>query len=93
MGPTGTLNLAFCPHILQESFSCTKEKSENGSSSRRRIHVRSKDPLRIARQIEKSLNDPAPPSGGKGGKGKRGEHGNKGVRQDIIISFRLCPAI
>jgi hypothetical protein len=47
-----------------------------GGHRSKRIHVRSKDPLKIARQIEKNLN--AEPKRHKGGQG-----GQKGVRRSL----------
>ena len=52
--------------LFQEAFSKSKESARDhkeSSSRRNRIHVRSKDPMRIAKQLEKSLNGGGAPSG------------------------------
>ena len=61
---------------MQEAFSKSKDSARDEQSShsrRKRIHVRSKDPSRIAKQIEKSLN-----AGGSTGKQPKNI---KGVRK------------
>ena len=64
---------------MQEAFSKSKERENGGDSNsrRKRIHVRSKDPLKIAKQIEKSLN--AAPKHHHHKKGASGPGGHKGV--------------
>ncbi len=57
------------PFVNQEIF---KKKEDGGGDDYRnkKIHVRSKDPSRIARQFEKGMNNSAKQKGGKGVRGR-----------------------
>merc|ERR1712223_90860 len=56
-----------------------KEKEKSSESRSKKIHVRSKDPLRIARQFEKADKKSSSKHGGGGGGNSGNGHGSKKV--------------